>query len=129
MVDVPGQSFGQNAKYSILCDTLRFQLCHGTAKGTYSVKHVGVEATTPDRLCSIDPKRRTSLNTYGEGNEDLFRCLSQTTKTCFVSLVLPVSVSPFHLIAASPPWFTLHSFSGRPSMLKTALAVLLESGF
>ena len=34
-------------------------------KGKYSVKHVGVVATTPDWLCSTDPKRRTALNTYG----------------------------------------------------------------
>ena len=30
----------------------------------YSVNHVGVGTTTPDRLCSTDPKRRASLNTY-----------------------------------------------------------------
>ena len=33
-------------------------------KGRYSVNHVGVGATTPDRLWSTDPKRRASLNTY-----------------------------------------------------------------
>ena len=34
----------------------------------YSVDHVGVGATTPDRLCSTDPKRRASLNIYEGGS-------------------------------------------------------------
>ena len=46
-----------------------------TSHCTYSVKHVGVGATTPDRLCSTDPKRRGLLNMYLSLLEDRFPAL------------------------------------------------------